>query len=72
MNQNFNNYEKIRFKCWIKKRFIHEVDICNLSYINVLLWSEALQELSSELVDTWCLARSYHHEIVPFQRSSGR
>lgn len=71
MNQNFNNYENIRFKSWIKKRFINEIDIVNLSYKQALLWCEALQELSNELIDTLCISRFYVHEIVPFHRSNG-
>ena len=68
MNQNFNNYENIRFKNWIKKRFINEIDINSISLKEALLWCEALQELSNELIDTLCLARSEHHKIVPFHR----
>ncbi|MGD1914112.1 MAG: hypothetical protein ACFB2X_25725 [Rivularia sp. (in: cyanobacteria)] len=68
MNQNFNNYENIQFKSWIKKRFINEIDINRISYKDALLWCEALQELSNELIDTIFIARLQRHEIVPFRR----
>ena len=68
MNQNFKNYENIRFKNWIKKRFINEIDINSISLKEALLWCEALQELSNELIDTLYLARSEYHKIVPFER----
>lgn len=70
MNQNFDNYESVQFKNWIKKRIINEVDILNTPYKNILLWSEAFHELGDELINTWCIARPCHHEIVPFRRSS--
>lgn len=71
MNQNFKNYENIRFKNWIKKRFINEIDINSISLKEALLWCEALEELSNELMDTLYLARSEHHRIVPFRRRTG-
>lgn len=71
MNQNFKNYENIRFKNWIKRRFISEVDICNISYKEALLWCEALEELSKELIDTWSIFHHHTHEIVPFHRRKG-
>ncbi len=71
MNQNFKNYENIRFKSWIKKRFINAVDINSMGAKEVLLWCEALRELSDELIDTWCIVRYQCHEIVPFRRREG-
>lgn len=68
MNQNFNNYESIRFKNWIKKRFINEIDINSISIKEAILWCEALEELSKELIDTLCIAQSHQHQIVPFRR----
>ena len=71
MQQNFDNYENVRYKCWIKKRFINEIDINSISYEQALLWCEALEELSKELIDTWSISRHYVHEIVPFYRRKG-
>lgn len=71
MNQNFDNYENDRFKSWIKSRFINSVDINSMPCKEVLLWAEALQELSNELIDTWCITRYQRHQIVPFRRREG-
>ena len=72
MNHKFDNYENVRFKNWIKKRFINEVDICKTPYRHIVLWSEALHELGDELIELWCFVNSLNHQIVPFNRSSGR
>lgn len=71
MSYQFNNCEHIQFKNWIKKRFINALDIKNLSYKEVSLWSQALAELSDELIDTVNFSRFYIHEIVPFRRGRG-
>lgn len=68
MTQNFQNYESIRFKNWIKKRFIAEIDFYSISCKDALLWCEALEELSDELIDTLHTVRFEHHQIVPFFR----
>lgn len=71
MSYQFNNCEHIHFKNWIKKRFINTLDVKALSYIETVLWSQALAELSDELINTVNNSRLYVHQIVPFHRNRG-
>lgn len=68
MNQETNNFEKILFKNWVKKRFISALDIKSISYRDAVLWSEALSELGDELLNAINAYRIGTHEIVPFIR----
>jgi len=71
MNEKFKNFEKIQFKNWVKKRFISSIDTKRMLPETVLLWAEALRELSDELINTTSKSGFFHHEIVPFRRGKG-
>ena len=71
MNENFKKYERYQFKNWVKKRFINSIDFNSMLPETVLLWAEALRELSNELINTVYKYDSSHHEIVPFRRRKG-
>lgn len=68
MNEKFNYYERLQLKKWIKKRFISEVDIHNLSYKEAITWIMALQELANDLIHTLTFSQLGTHNIVPFRR----
>ena len=59
---NFN------FKNWLKKRLIYQLNLDKLSLKMIFLWSEALEELSREILFTWDIFQPGTHEIKPFKR----
>ena len=71
MNHKSNSQNCNEFKNWIKKRFINELDLDNMTFEDSLLWSQALSELSEELIDTIYKSRYGCHVIVPFRRGKG-
>lgn len=71
MNEKFKSFEKIQFKNWVKKRFISSIDTERMLPETVLLWAEALRELSNELINTTNKSGFFRHEIVPFHRGKG-
>lgn len=68
MNHNLNEDQRIQFKNWIKKRFISEADVHNLSFKETIIWSIALRELADELINTLTFSHIGTHHIVPFRR----
>lgn len=62
---------RTRFKTWIKKRFINEVDIASMPPEVGLAWAAALLELGCEIQLTAFRQANLLgqvHEIVPFRR----
>ncbi|PLZ95288.1 hypothetical protein CEN50_22795 [Fischerella thermalis CCMEE 5268] len=73
MNESTELFEihKARFKAWIKKRFISEVDIASMPSEVGLAWAAALIELGCEIqIAAFHQAQliAHVHEVVPFRR----
>ncbi|NWF58111.1 MAG: hypothetical protein HXY43_02020 [Fischerella sp.] len=75
MNESTELFEihKARFKAWIKKRFISEVDIASMPSEVSLAWAAALIELAIEIkqAERLRILASMPHHVVSFQRQGG-